>query len=358
MSVFAGLFTNLDSVVREWELSSFSDIKPKKPGGVLKKPGEVLHALGQDEDSEHFITKEIFEWLNTNFRKDSVRIGGNAGNAAVALGSVGIPCVVSCPVRPKPIMEKLGKYNVRIVRNGELRSPESCIRRDHVFEHICFEERTHRHIFTWDEMSSDFWMDFDFWKKTVDCEMLWLSGFHLVSPKYREKVNMVMDYLKGRKFRVHLEAGMGTETIRYAIKTLIENGCVDSLGMSENEAGMLGFKDFKNLYRLGYSLFDFISEYNLERITIHKRDWRMTAFKNNQGENMKAAEYSSVVSAARTFGEIGKNLYKAQKLKKYNVKPIRESNFILVPSCVTPEPVILTGLGDVSSAIDAVTAMK
>jgi hypothetical protein len=69
MKIFLALFTNLDSVIRDYDKGKFRGIMPVKPSKeILSEPGEVLHVLKQGQDSERLISRETFEFLRKNFR--------------------------------------------------------------------------------------------------------------------------------------------------------------------------------------------------------------------------------------------------------------------------------------------------
>ena len=356
MNIFLGLFTNLDLVIKDYRLGGFKGIEPLSPSKeILSEPGEVLHILKQEGDSEHLITKELFEFLKKRF-KGKRKIGGNAGNAAMILSELGIPCVLSCPSRPETIMDMLGRYKgVRVVREGCFISPPKAAKSDSEFEHLSFEKEGYRKIFTFDPVSFGCVLDEDFWEKINSADLLWLCGFHLVSEKYKHKVDVISDMLEEAGCKIHLELGDGTETVRYAISKFVDSGVLHSLGMNEIETKFIGFKGDPLEHT------DFFSEFmkagGLERLTIHSKEYRLTFFRKDREKNMKAGEESVRISAARAFGNIRENLERISKLKRYRLKRVRGKNFILIPAYVTPKPKVITGLGDTCSIVDAVISL-
>jgi len=357
MKIFLGLFTNLDSIITNYDTGKFEGIEPVKPSKeILSEPGEVVYVLKQKHDSEHLIDKKLFEFLKRNFggRK---KIGGNAGNASVILSELGIPSILSCPLRPRSIMEILSKYKgIKLTNKTGFVDPIETIRDDLEFKHMCFEEKDHRKIFTFDPPSFDCMLDENFWEKINFADILWLCGFHLVSQKCKNKVDSISDMLAEAKCKVHLELGEGTETIRYAIGKLIDNGVLHSLGMNELETKFIGFED--NPLENTEFFTEFMKTNNLERLTIHSKEYRFTLFQKDREKNIKAGEESVKLSAARTFGNIKKNLDKVSKLERYKLKKIKNRNFVLIPAYVTPRPKVLTGLGDVCSVVDALISLK
>lgn len=357
MKIFLGLFTNLDSVIKDYDTGEFKGIEPVKPSNeILLEPGEVLYVLKQKHDSEHLINKKLFEFLKKNFRGKR-KIGGNAGNASLILSELGTPSFLSCPTRPKSIMKILGKHKgIKVAGERVFLNPLDAARKDPEYEHLCFEGRDYRKIFTFDPVSYECMLDEYFWKKIKLADILWLCGFHLVSWKYRKKVDMVADMLAEAKCKVHLELGEGTETIRYAVKRLTDRGVLNSLGMNECETRFLGFEG--NPIKDTEFFTEFLKDSCLERLTVHSKQYRITFFRKDREKNLKAGEESVKVSAAKTFGNIKENLGRVSKLERYKLKKLESKNFVIIPACVTPRPKFLTGLGDACSVVDAVISMK
>jgi len=357
MRVFLGLFTNLDSVIRDFDISKFEGIKPSQPtGSILNKKGEVLQVLKQNQDSEHIITKEIFDFLKTKFLGE-IKIGGNAGNAALALSELGIPCVLSCPLRSKSITDMLSKYKgIKLASERGFSYPNKAISDDIEYEHFSFEGKKHRKIFTFDPMVHELTLDRNFWDRIKEAKIVWLCGFHLVSPEHKNKIDHISDILQETKSRVHLELGQGTETIRYAISKMIDKGVVQSLGMNEIETKFIGFRGepLENT--------DFFSEFlktkGIERLTVHSVKYRLTFFREDMDKNLKAGEYSMKVSAAKVSGSIKKNLEKVSGLGRRNVKKIRGEDFVLVPAYKAKVTESITGIGDTASIADALVALR
>ncbi len=358
MRIFVGLFTNLDSIITDYDTKKFEGIEPVKPSKeILSKPGEIVYVLENErKDCECLIDKELFEFLKGNF-KGIRKIGGNAGNAALVLNELGIPCVLSCPLRPKSIMEMLSKHKgIELANKRGFVEPLETIMDDPEFEHLSFERKDHRKIFTFDPASYECRLDEHFWKNINFADMLWLCGFHLVSPTYRNKVDLISDILTGKKCKVHLELGEGTETIRYAIKKLTDEGVLNSLGMNECETKFIGFEG-DPLENPGF-FSEFMKSSGLDRLTIHSIKYRLTFFRKDREKNSKAGEYSVKVPAAKLFGGIKENLERVSKLDRYEVKKIEGKDSVLIPAYVTPEPKVITGIGDASSIADALIALK
>jgi ADP-dependent phosphofructokinase/glucokinase len=234
--------------------------------------------------------------------------------------------------------------------------PSNANRDDPEFEHLCFEGKDHRKIFTFDPVSYECVLDGHFWEKISSSDLLWLCGFHLVSEKYRNRVDLVSDMLAEAKCRVHLELGEGTETIGYAIRKLTDSGVMRSLGMNEQEARFTGLKG-DPLENTGF-LSDFMKAKGLERLTVHSREYRLTFFREDREKNARAGEESVRLSAAKAFGSIRENLGRVSRLERYELKGVRGDNLVLIPAYVTPRPKFLTGLGDACSIVDAMISLR
>jgi len=357
MRIFLGLFTNMDFIIKDYDMGRFKEISPAKPSKeILSEPGEVLYLLRQKEDCERLIDRKLFEFLKEGF-KGTRKLGGNACNSALVLSELGIPSVLSCPVRPESIMEILGKHKeVKLADKRGFLDPVKAARKDPEYEHLSFEKKDHRNIFTFDPMSYECMLDEHFWEKIKLADILWLCGFHLVSWKHKNRVDLISDMLTEARCKVHLELGEGTETVSYAIRKLIENGVLHSLGMNEQETRFIGLKGdpLKNTNFFS----DFMIANGLERLTIHSKTYRFTFFRKDREKNARAGEESVRLSAAKTFGSIRENLGRVSKLERYKLKKTEGKNFVMIPAYVTPRPKFLTGLGDACSIVDAMISLK
>jgi ADP-dependent phosphofructokinase/glucokinase len=357
MKIFLGLFAHWDSVVklREGFRLPGGSRKPS-PGEKVSDISEVGYLLEQGDDAEFLITERLYNEMKKLFPERERRPGGNAVNAAIALGELGKGCVLSCPIRPKGLMMSLAAYPIRVVQDGATSSPlKAAFGRDE-FEHMCFEMKDRKKIFTYDTMTEECWLDKAFWESVKSADFLYLCGFHLVTEAHKPKIDYVSDLLQGRGFRTHLELGHGTDTIRYAIRKLVDRGCIDSIGMNEGEASLLGIAggpaDARETAR------EFLRSSGVQRLAIHTKEYRLTVFRGDPGKNLRAAEYSRQAAAARTLGNIKENMEKAKTLSLTGTKAERGRDYVLLPVYSNTKPKAVVGLGDMSSVIDAMVAFS
>ena len=350
MKPFLGLFVCWDVVVRQ-------------------EPPEFLGKyFSTKSDSEIFITEKLHSRILSSLVGAERIIGGNAGNAAVTLSDLGIPCVLSCPSRPRSLMSELSKYRIFLASGGKEVTPMKCFRPDPNPEHIIFEmndwkeggkasfSRGYRKIFTYDEVQSKFLLDNDFWNSLKNANYLFLSGFHCVPEKRKKKTGQIADFLEKRKFKVHLELGYG-ENMKYAAEKLLGRNCIDSLGMNDTELEVLGISG-KDTGDVKEKLLSFIEKTSLERMSLHTREYRLSVFRSNPERNMKAAEFSIQACAAKALGGIKENMEKARTAPLSGVRPSGGRDFLIVPTRIVENPKITVGLGDAAAVTDSFYALK
>ena len=275
MKTFIGLFAHWDSVIRVKDGFLISkDIKSAQPNHKLSEISEVNDILSRPGDSERLITGRLYNEFRKLFPEREKRPGGNAANAAVALGELGIECVLSCPARPKSLMMNLANYPITLAHQGSFVSPLKASFDANEFEHVCFEAQGYKKIFTYDTMTEECWLDSHFWDSVNKADLLYLCGFHLINEKYSHKIDYIIDLLEDRRFRTHLELGRGSGTIDYAIKKLLEKNCIDSIGLSEEELEFLGIRG--DLNHIKESAIQFLNTHSLERLAVHTKNYRLT----------------------------------------------------------------------------------
>ncbi|MCX6814786.1 MAG: hypothetical protein NTY20_04025 [Candidatus Aenigmarchaeota archaeon] len=206
-------------------------------------PGFLEKFFKQKNDSEHYIPYNLNFKILSELKKPKRIIGGNAGNAAVTLSELGIPCILSCPSKPESLMQELSKHKIFLVDKGKEKTPKVCTRPEKEPAHIIFEMAGYRKIFTFDEVQLNFLLDYDFWNSLKNASYMFLSGFHTVPEKHKRKVREIADFLEKRKFKTHLELGFGKGLMKYGIKRLVDRNCIDSMGMNETEIKILGISN-------------------------------------------------------------------------------------------------------------------
>jgi ADP-dependent phosphofructokinase/glucokinase len=340
MKPFLGLSVNWDLVTRQ------------EPPGFLKG------FFRDGKDSEHSVSGELHSRISSSLSNPERIIGGNAGNAAVTLSELGVPCVLSCPARPASLMRELSKHRIFLMSGGRESSPLKCSRPDDEPEHIIFEMDNYRKIFNHDAVQNSFLIDQDFWYSLKNASYLFLGGFHCIPERQKAKVNEIADYLEKRKFRVHLEVGYGKKSLmKYATKKLIERGCVDSLGMNETELGNIGISG-KELMEIKEKLLEFMQRTGLERISLHSRDYRLSVFSKNPEKNLRAAELSIQACAAKALGGIRENMGKAKKLPPSGIRAEKGKDSFIIPTRIVENPKVIVGLGDTAAVTDSFYALR
>jgi len=351
MKPFLGLFAQWDVIVRQ------------------EPPKAIRNFFRDKSDSEHFISQKLHHQISSALLNPRRSIGGNAGNAAAALSDLGIPCVLSCPSRAKPFMSELAKHKIFLMRKGIETSPLKCARPDEDPEHVIFEmvsrkeadksgfNRSYRKIFNYDEVQRNFLLDHEFWNSLKNANYLFLSGFHCVPEKRKEKVKEIADFLEKRAFKVHMELGYGEGLMKFAVKKLLDRSCIDSLGMNETELKTLGISG-KSPLETKEGMLSFLEKAGLERMHFHTRDYRLSVFRKNPERNLKAAGFSVQACAAKALGGIRENLEKAKSVPHSWIPASKGKNFFIIPARIAENPKIIVGLGDAAAVTDSFFALK
>jgi ADP-dependent phosphofructokinase/glucokinase len=339
MKPFLGLFAHWDLLARQ------------EPPPFLKK------YFSRKGDSEIFITKKLRSRIISSLANPQRIIGGNAANAAVTLSELGIASVLSCPARPRRLMAELSRHRISLMSNGKETSPLKCSRPDEEPEHIVFEVGSYRKIFNYDEVERNFLMDTDFWGSIKNSKYLFLAGLHCIPEKHRKKVDEIADFLESRRFKVHMELGFGRGLAEYAVKKLLERNCADSLGMNETELDILGIRR-RSPKETAQDMLSFLHKSGIERIGLHTREYRITAFRKELSRNLKAAEFSVQVCTAKALGGIKQNMEKAKSVPLSATKAEKGRDFFIIPTRVVENPKIIVGMGDAAAVTDSFYALK
>ncbi len=365
--VATGLFSNWDSFVKvdRKVLDWIKSCEKKKPNGiVLKSIEEVAYILEKTkEKSEHLISKDTYEKLNSLFKKRKKCLGGNGNNMGRILFELGLRPLVSYPCRPRKLM--LASPNFKVALENKLVNPKKAIReKDPNYEHIIFQFKDYRKIFSWDLMSFKGIFDYDFLKFACNkkfTDILILGFAHLILPKYKKRIDEIVDFLSINKPKVHLEFGVGCKkSMEYAIKKFSDNNCVDSFGLDEKEC-IIYFKAKSNSKEdLIEATLSAIEKYGVKRICLHTSNFALSISKNSFSKEFESLSTACLVASAKTFGKL--NFRKARNLQisKENVvkKRIDGYNFCFLPTLKNPEPKIITGVGDFFAAVQAVKALS
>jgi len=354
IKVATGLYSHWDSIIRidkeilKW-IKNSEGVRPNNI--VLNSLEEVIYTLKEsikNGDSESLITKKVYNELNSLFPKRELRTGGNGNNMGRALFDLGLMPLVSYPIRPEKLMK--ASPNFRVAVGNEFKTPKETIRNDPEYDHIIFESNKWRNILSWDPMSSQGIFDKDFLKFAFNptfIDVAIISYAHLLLPKYKNRTDFLLDFIKSKRPKIHLEFGAGCkESMKYAMKRLSEYGACDSWGLNEKECKIYLKANSENIEDLMEAVLKAVKEYNLKRICVHGSKFAFSISKYNAKKEMEALE-TGCFAAVKPPSKISP---KSHILKK----KLNSYNFCLVPSFFNPHLKKLTGLGDTFSAVQAV----
>ena len=183
----------------------------------------------------------------------------------------------------------------------------------------------------------------------------------MLLPNYKIKTDDIIDFLKAKRPKVHLEFGSGsTDSMKYAMKKFSENKCSESWGLDEIECKTYLGATSENLEDLKESALKTIKEYNIDRICVHTPEFAFSISKYDLNKEYRSLIVASLLAAARTFVKL--NLKAAKILPIASVEPVKEKigyyNFCLVPSLINKFPQVLTGIGDGFAAVQAVKVLS
>ena len=356
VSVATGLYSHLDSVIKINKdiLRWIENSKAKKPKDfVLSSIEEVAYVLkNSNGDSESIISKKVFDELKSIFPKRELRTGGNGNNMGRALFGLGIIPLVSYPIRPEKLMR--ASPDLKVALGDKLKTPKGAIRKnDPEYEHIIFESNKWRNILTWDMMTSQGMFDDDFLKfafnpKFTDIAIIGYA--HLLLPKYKRRTDYLIDFVKSKRPKVHLEFGLGCEeSMRYAMKRLSENGACDSWGLDEKECKVYLNAKSESINDFMEAALEAAKDYSLKRICVHSSKFAFSVSKYDAKKEIKALEAGCFAASSKTSGIIKGRILK-KKLNNYN--------FCLVPSFFNPHLRKILGLGDIFAAVQSVKILS
>ncbi len=338
--IFTGLFNNWDSIA--------NSIRIEKWG---MKYGRLKDMIDENKDTETIINKDEFDFLLSRIPEKIKVIGGNGANAAIALSEAGITPVMSCPSRTSEMLSKLNNYGIKIAGPGGIISPEDSPVSGKDYEHLSVENRNSRHLFTYDKISEECTLDYDFLRSLKSADLLWISGFHLVSGDFKNRIKELGDLLEDRIFKIHLELGKGTDMMGFAFRHLAKRDVINSMGFDESEIDLIGIKSHKMSVKEGLRM---VSEKNnIEKVTLHTSNFVSTFSIAMNDKFIKAAEIAVDLTAAKSLGFINENTKRQSgEFPLSGIKRIIEENFAMIPTRINPKPKKVTGLGDCFSVLD------
>ena len=359
VKVATGLYSHWDSIIKVNKniLKWIKNSKYKKSSKVvLSSIEEVIYTLkNSNSDSESLISKKVYNNLNSLFQKMELRTGGNGNNMGRALFELGTIPLVSYPIRPEKLMKN--SPNFKVALGNKIKTPKETIRRnDPEYDHIIFEYDNWRNILSWDPMSSQGIFDKDFLKFAFNpnfTDIAIIGYAHLLLPKYKKRTDFLLNFVKNKRPKIHLEFGTACEeSMKYAMKRFSEKEACDSWGLNEKECKVYlkaGSEDIKDLTEAAIKA---VKEYNLKRICVHSSKFAFSVSKYNIKKEIEALNSACRIASLKASGKI--TMQKGQIIKK----KLNNYNFCLVPSFFNPKVKKLTGLGDIFAAVQAVKILS
>ena len=315
--IWVGLFAHIDSVTR----------------GTLDLLLELKKMGIKEHGKEHFVSEAKFRKINGLVEMREWRVGGNAGNAALFLGNLGVECNLSAPTRPKMLMEFFDGLPV-FVWGLRRKAAKMSGKNDPAYEHLVIElfpplSESGRTIISWDPMTKEGQLDAGFWEN-MDKGIFLLSGLHLIEK--RKKINEIIDRLREKKMKVYLETGEPTRNMKYAFDRLLDEKLVHHIGLNEKEA--------EALFELRpHELVDASKDLEFG-VTIHTPDF-VTSTKTPMLRNMVDAIQAWAMGDLRHY-------------KQVTSMPLKRVANGETPTRSLPFIEVLTGLGDATAALDAI----
>jgi len=382
LRVATGLYVNWDSTIQvdEEVLAWIRGSQPQSPSSlILSREGEAVFLLAEalkKGGGEHLISEGLYRRLRELFNwKIERRLGGNGFHMGRVLLELGLRPLVSYPCRPPSIM--LSSPLFKVACGGKLRLPSEAVREDDPeYDHLSFEfkqspeegiETTGRIIFSWDRMSSEGWFDEDFLELALDGEHVDLLVFayaHLLLPSFKKRTDVLVDLIEDarRRPKIHFEFGEGSpESMVYAMERLA--GCVDSWGLNERECMKYLGAESEKPEDLAEAAEEALKRYGLQRVCVHSSNFALAVSRLPPERELEALTAACKAAAASTMGgTLERNLPRVESLPRSRVEARKERRegltFVLVPTYVNSSPVVLTGLGDCFSAVQAVVALR
>ncbi len=340
MKILCGYNVNIDSVYRisgaevSELLESFDRAeileKVENPPGKIHSESDfvagLVYCMKNGRGAEWLVFEQsVFEFLKSHyFEKSLVRMGGNAGIMANALSQLGASCVI-------PNIAVPSKTQLSLFSKKAIYFPGSHIVKDIASSnqdpiHFVFDfsdgdtfslygtevriPRENRFIATCDHLNFKLFVNpaFEEYAHRHICEIdgVLISGFHLLLERYsdgsdyKQILENTLSQLRrwkaeNNKLRIHLEFGhfASGEIANSVFQNFAAISC--SMGMNEDELAMLhhlhGIPAEGLLHMeaeaVGNAACKLSSRYGLKKLLIHTREFVLTAFKQDPGQNYK-----------------------------------------------------------------------
>ena len=375
----------------------------------VKEPGDLPESIRTPEDFlkgylftfstgkalQMMIDEEsVKEWIEEEFGKGKLRLGGTSANMAVALASFGFPNVL---VYVYPLVKELAELfpkmenlktispDGRLVHPSEGWSGEKLgalhwifeVKRGQILrvdgkEIVC--PRDNRFIASWNPVNSKLkvadYFRREFLKMAEDYPKFLLAGFHIMRDVYpdgetvedrmRELVEFVRQ-MKERKVEVHVEmASVRRKRVRKALVDILLPE-VDSMGLNEVELSWLssdlGNEDPRilegDVRSVEKALRILKERTGLKRIHFHTLGYYALLKENPEEEvfGLATAALAAAFRAERGNAPSCKDLEEALKHRVSEIEMKVEGDFMVFPIRIVEKPVLTVGLGDTISSI-------
>jgi ADP-dependent phosphofructokinase/glucokinase len=102
-----------------------------------------------------------------------------------------------------------------------------------------------------------------------------------------------------------------------------------------------------------------LEDYDVKRVCVHTPEFVFSFSKFEIRKEIEALKTACLISAANTFKKFDVRRARSLRTKiKPQKKKLGSYNFCLIPVPLNPKPEVLTGIGDVFSAVQAVKVLS
>ncbi len=388
----------LQKLLSDHEISDFSDL-PESISSVEDFLKGYLFTFSTGKALQMMIDKkEIKSWIEKNFGKGILKLGGTSANMAVALASFGFKDVL---VYAYPLVRELAELfpdmeNIKTVsQDGRIVHPRKGWKGEKLGAiHWIFEvkkgqkislnrkeivcPRDNRFIASWNPVNSKLLIADHFKRvyleRVSEYPKFMLAGFHIMRDVYpdgetvenrMEDIASFVDEIKKRGAKVHIEmASIRRKRVRKALVDILFPK-VDSLGINEVELSWIA-EDLRESSEgilegdpnaVSTALRKVSEKTGIERIHFHTLGYYMLLEKSAEKEKFGLAV--AALAAARR-AEIGSSP-SCDDIKEALRHPLSETglkasklssgDLYILPTKIVPEPKLTVGLGDTISSI-------
>lgn len=322
--IWIGLFSNVDIICRP-------DIDK-----LLQLRGLKFDELGK----EYILDKTKIDTVANILDAGDEWVGGNAGNSAYFLGTLGLESNLSMTHRFKNLTSLFHQLPV-YVYGIRKKFAADVAQNDKALVHWVAEvapplsKEAGRIIFT-PKHSHKLWHDSGFFNHMKD-GLFYLSGLHLMESEndIKELADLIED--RRKHLQVYLEFGEPNKMMKFGFEYLTRRQLIDAVGMNDIEARILGVESGYPS-RVAEHIEKFKEQRGLE-ITVHSSNWVYSTKSQGVREALDLVE-------AWALDDIG-------LFKTMGNRPLWTGQEPAVPARKLPEILRKTGLGDAFGILDA-----